>query len=282
MRALGVILVLVLVGWSVVGLGGAADAAPKPRIKPVPLSFAVFDDATAETVHITATMRVFARCDRDPVVYAVVGNAKAAGASGRRYLFGGADFAEIVEPCLSTTVSVDLSFFLLPRRAQLQDSCDGQDCILKTTVSFALTFDEQGGLTTAAATAPDGPSPAAAGALAVALSFQGTPVQWGGSTPATGFDDAGLVQYAYSQVGISLPRTVEVQFTAGAAVAVGSALLPGDLVFFRDSSGSVYHVGMSLGDDRFVHAPSTGDVVKISSLNEPFYGQQYAGARRIE
>ena len=58
-------------------------------------------------------------------------------------------------------------------------------------------------------------------------------------------------------------------------------LLPGDLVFFRDSTGDVHHVGMSLGGDKFIHAPHTGDVVKISSLNESYYADQFTGGRRF-
>jgi NlpC/P60 family len=59
-------------------------------------------------------------------------------------------------------------------------------------------------------------------------------------------------------------------------------LLPGDLVFFRDSSGYIHHVGISLGGDKFLHAPHTGDVVKTSSLNESYYAQQFAGGRRFD
>ncbi len=61
-----------------------------------------------------------------------------------------------------------------------------------------------------------------------------------------------------------------------------SELLPGDLVFFRDSTGYVHHVGMSLGGDKFIHAPHTGDVVKISSLDEPYYKEQFTGGRRFD
>jgi NlpC/P60 family len=58
--------------------------------------------------------------------------------------------------------------------------------------------------------------------------------------------------------------------------------LPGDLVFFRDSSGDVHHVGMSLGGDKFIQAPHTGDVVKISSLKESYYAEQFTGGRRFD
>ena len=111
----------------------------------------------------------------------------------------------------------------------------------------------------------------------------GTPYHWGGSTPQTGFDCSGLMQWAYAKAGIQIPRTSEMQILAGNATPVArNKLEPGDLVFFRDSSGDVHHVGMSLGGDRFIQAPHTGDVVKISSLKEPYYAQQYTGARRFD
>ena len=57
--------------------------------------------------------------------------------------------------------------------------------------------------------------------------------------------------------------------------------MPGDLVFFKDSSGYVHHVGIYIGDNQFIHAPHTGDVVKISSLNEAYYAGEFCGARRV-
>jgi hypothetical protein len=166
--------------------------------------------------------------------------------------------------------------------------------IFESCVAAQLTYAFSGGTNSGLAgtialtrlgPAPGGcegePSLEAARALEVALRYLGTPYQWGGSTPETGFDAAGLVQYSYLQVGIQLPRTADQQFLSGTAVSA-SGLLPGDLVFFMDPSGYVYHVGMSLGPDEFVHAPHTGDVVKISLLSEPYYAGHFAGARRIK
>jgi NlpC/P60 family len=91
------------------------------------------------------------------------------------------------------------------------------------------------------------------------------------------------VQWAYAQAGVHIPRVTHEQILADNATKVGrNHLLPGDLVFFRDSTGYVHHVGMSLGGDRFLHAPHTGDVVKISSLKEPYYAEQFTGARRFD
>jgi len=128
-----------------------------------------------------------------------------------------------------------------------------------------------------------GGGPRALAAVRQARAQLGTPYQWGGSTPETGFDCSGLMQWAYAKAGIQIPRTSEMQILAGNATPVArNKLEPGDLVFFRDSSGDVHHVGMSLGGDRFIQAPHTGDVVKISSLKEPYYAQQYTGARRFD
>ena len=69
----------------------------------------------------------------------------------------------------------------------------------------------------------------------------------------------------------TIQRDAGPQGSRGERIATRAGLLPGDLVFFRDGSGNVHHVGMSLGGDKFVHAPHTGDVVKVSSLNERYY-----------
>jgi cell wall-associated NlpC family hydrolase len=120
-------------------------------------------------------------------------------------------------------------------------------------------------------------------ALAEAKKFLGTPYKWGGSSPSTGFDCSGLVQWAYAHAGIRIPRVTDQQILAPGGVTVDRKhLVPGDLVFFRDSTGYVHHVGISLGGDKFIHAPHTGDVVKVSSLKETYYAQQFTGGRRFD
>jgi len=111
-------------------------------------------------------------------------------------------------------------------------------------------------------------------AAAIAARYLGVPYRWGGASPS-GFDCSGLVMYVYAQLGISLPHYTVAQYGMGVAVSRGS-LQPGDLVFF-DGLG---HVGIYIGNDQFIHAPHTGDVVKVSSITG-WYAQTYVGARRI-
>jgi peptidoglycan DL-endopeptidase CwlO len=119
------------------------------------------------------------------------------------------------------------------------------------------------------------PPPTHTGVVGVALSQLGTPYVWGGSAPG-GFDCSGLVMWAYAQVGVSLPHSSYAQYGYGVPVS-RDQLQPGDLVFF-DGLG---HVGIYIGNGQFVHAPHTGDVVKISSLDEAWYAATFVGARRI-
>ena len=131
--------------------------------------------------------------------------------------------------------------------------------------------------------AGNAPGPKALAAIEEASKYIGTDYKWGGSTPQTGFDCSGLMQWSYAQSGVQIPRVTYTQIEApnGTEVADRSSLKPGDLVFFSNG-GDVHHVGMYLGDQKFLHAPSTGDVVKVSSLDEPYYAGQFAGGRRFD
>jgi cell wall-associated NlpC family hydrolase len=113
------------------------------------------------------------------------------------------------------------------------------------------------------------------GVVGIAMRYLGTPYVWGGAGPG-GFDCSGLVAYVYSQVGVSLPHYTGAQWNVGVPVS-RSDLQPGDLVFF-DGLG---HVGIYVGGGQFIHAPHSGDVVKISSLGESWYANTYVGARRV-
>jgi peptidoglycan DL-endopeptidase CwlO len=124
-------------------------------------------------------------------------------------------------------------------------------------------------------TAPPAPPARYGGAAGVAMQYLGIPYQWGGASPS-GFDCSGLVMYVFAQIGVSLPHNAAAQYGYGSPVS-RDQLQAGDLVFF-DGLG---HVGIYIGGGQFVHAPHTGDVVKISSLSDSWYASTYVGARRL-
>jgi cell wall-associated NlpC family hydrolase len=113
------------------------------------------------------------------------------------------------------------------------------------------------------------------GVVGIAMQYLGTPYVWGAAGP-NAFDCSGLVAYVYSQVGVSLPHHAASIWSYGTYVP-RDQLQPGDLVFF-DGLG---HMGIYIGNGQFIHAPHTGDVVKISSLNDGWYASTYVGAKRI-
>jgi cell wall-associated NlpC family hydrolase len=103
------------------------------------------------------------------------------------------------------------------------------------------------------------------------MQYLGVPYVWGGAGP-NGFDCSGLVAYVYAQIGVSLPHHAASDYSLGTPVAQ-SDLQPGDLVFFS----GLGHMGIYIGGGQMIHAPHTGDVVKISSI----YRGGYVGARRL-
>ncbi len=120
--------------------------------------------------------------------------------------------------------------------------------------------------------------PVRAQAVFTALQMVGVPYRWGGATP-TGFDCSGLVQYAYSNAGLRLPRTAAAQMDASTPVTLENAEA-GDLLFFRDGSRTS-HVAIYLGDGRFIHAPSTGREVSLDSFGNAYWRMRFARAGRV-
>jgi cell wall-associated NlpC family hydrolase len=129
----------------------------------------------------------------------------------------------------------------------------------------------------ATATPPD--SSLGAQAVQIALQYQGIPYVWGGSTPQSGFDCSGLTRYVYAQLGIKLTHYAAAQWHEGTPVA-SKDVRPGDLVFFEPKLDGPGHVGIYLGGGYFLHAPHTGDVVKITSFADQHYASMYMGAER--
>jgi cell wall-associated NlpC family hydrolase len=114
-------------------------------------------------------------------------------------------------------------------------------------------------------------------AVQIALKYLGIPYVWGGSTPTGGFDCSGLVMYVYGQLGIHLHHFTGLQWLEGTRIEA-SQLRAGDIVFFRPEGGHPGHEGMYIGGGKFIQAPHTGDVVKISDLAG--YASMYVGAVR--
>ena len=121
------------------------------------------------------------------------------------------------------------------------------------------------------------PSGHFSGVVGIAMQYLGTPYVWGSASPS-GFDCSGFVMYVFAQVGVSLPHYTVAQYNYPNAVSVPrNELQPGDLVFFA----GLGHVGIYVGNGQFIHAPHTGDVVRIDSLGGGWYSSEYDGAKRI-
>jgi cell wall-associated NlpC family hydrolase len=115
---------------------------------------------------------------------------------------------------------------------------------------------------------------------ATALSLRGAPYRNGGSDPR-GFDCSGFVQYVYAQHGVRMPREVREQFRMGEEVDP-RRLEPGDLLFFTTVAPGASHVGIALGGDQFVHAPSSNGVVRVENLSTRYWANRFVGAKRVQ
>ncbi|SDK87028.1 NlpC/P60 family protein [Lentzea albidocapillata subsp. violacea] len=124
------------------------------------------------------------------------------------------------------------------------------------------------------------PNAVSLAAITYACRQLGLPYVWGGNGPAAGhagFDCSGLTKAAYAAAGVTLPRTAQEQFDKGPRVAAGQPLLPGDLVFYG-TPGNIHHVGLYLGQDRMINAPTFGQPVQVDGYR--YNGDDYAGATR--
>ena len=122
---------------------------------------------------------------------------------------------------------------------------------------------------------------AANAVLMRAIGLVGTPYTYGGNTPQTGFDCSGLVAYVYrDMLDLRLPRTSQALASVQGPRIAPEKLAAADLVFFG-SRGNVSHVGIYVGEGRFVHAPSTGGTVRLDRLDGPYWRDHYSGAKRV-
>lgn len=128
----------------------------------------------------------------------------------------------------------------------------------------------------------DGASSAQIRELALhALSLVGIPYRYGGTSPDSGFDCSGLVFYVYQRgIGVALPRDTQRLSEVGASV-LANELEPGDLVFFNTTGRAYSHVGIYLGEGRFIHAPTTGGTVQLVDIRDRYWQLRYDGARRL-
>ena len=109
--------------------------------------------------------------------------------------------------------------------------------------------------------------------------FVGIPYRWGGDNVVEGMDCSGFVRAVYNLCGLSIPRTSHDQFKAGDAVSKDD-LRDGDLVFFGSSEDKINHVGIYVGEGKFVHAPRRGEEIRVTAVNESYFEKRFVGARR--
>lgn len=133
----------------------------------------------------------------------------------------------------------------------------------------------------AAAVAPADRAPHAVGyaVAGTALDLRGAPYRNGGDDPS-GFDCSGFIRFVFGRHGIPIPRTVTEQYGSGRPVDAGE-LQAGDLVFFSTVAPGASHVGMSIGGDQFVHAPSSKGEVRVERFSAPYWRSRFVGARRV-
>ncbi|MES2958615.1 MAG: C40 family peptidase [Pseudomonadota bacterium] len=119
--------------------------------------------------------------------------------------------------------------------------------------------------------------------VVAAMNFVGVPYQRGGSSFDTGFDCSGFTRHIFElSLGLALPRRVDDQASARGLVNIDRAeLRPGDLVFFNTLKRTFSHVGIYVGDGRFIHAPRSGSEVRIEDMRYAYWSQRFTGARRV-
>jgi len=179
-----------------------------------------------------------------------------------------------------------LTLAVVPLLALLTGAC-------ASTGAVPRPFPSPGGSTTSAPQ-PDSagtfpPSPRAGDADAAAesaaltstaLALRGTPYRTGGTDPESGFDCSGFTQYVFARNGLALPREVRDQYRVGDTVKP-EEVAAGDLLFFTTTAPGPTHVGIALGGDAFIHAPSSTGVVRVEHLSAPYWSRRFLAAHRI-
>jgi cell wall-associated NlpC family hydrolase len=176
-------------------------------------------------------------------------------------------------------------FLRQPARRAVATAIAAASLLTLTTFGApAAAQDAPPSLSDAAARAKAAATSALAGVQHVAhfaLSLVGVDYRWGGTSPATGLDCSGLVQYVFQHVtGVTLPRTAREMSRLGEGVTIDD-LEPGDLVFFNTRRLAFSHVGIYLGDNRFIHAPRRGREVEVATIDRKYWQKRFNGARRL-
>jgi cell wall-associated NlpC family hydrolase len=142
-------------------------------------------------------------------------------------------------------------------------------------------FLDQRGLLAPALSRPPPALPKASEVAVHAMGFMGVPYRWGGNEAETGLDCSGFVRVVYQQiVGVTLPRTSHQQAAVTETIEMKD-LAPGDLVFFNTLRQAFSHVGIYVGEGRFVHAPRTGERIRLERLSARYWTDRFDGARRV-
>jgi cell wall-associated NlpC family hydrolase len=153
--------------------------------------------------------------------------------------------------------------------------------IVETSYAAAISSGNKSGLSGLAAVRHSPNASSVQKLLGEGFTYLGVPYRWGGTSPVTGMDCSGLVQLVFrNAVGIDLPRTALEQAGQGNRVGVRE-LKPGDLIFFNTIGENISHVGIYVGNGKFLHAPATGKLVRIDKLYSKFWAQRYITARRV-
>ena len=182
---------------------------------------------------------------------------------------------------LSAAIALGLSLGLNSLCFADNQSLTANHAQTETDLSYTNTLDN-----TTETTQTDETSATWAGkaqeVLINALSLTGIKYRYGGHSPETGFDCSGFVRYVFMQAtNLSLPPTARAISQLGRAVSKDK-LQPGDLVFFNTLKSTFSHVGIYIGDNRFIHSPRAGGVVRVENLNTDYWAKNYNGAKRVE
>ena len=157
-------------------------------------------------------------------------------------------------------------------------------CKLLYSIVLCTTITGCASLAPGPAETPAVPAPSAqrSEALLQALLALGVDYRYGGTSPVTGFDCSGLVAHVYREAwGIRLPHSTQAQSKAGAPVSLAE-LQPGDLLFYDTQQKPYSHVGIYMGDGKFVHAPKSGARVRVESIQSRYWASRFNGAVRID